>query len=83
MSHALPGILTSSALGYLEYSFAWLHDRPLSGVKALPYPIYAVNSKMSQNDFTERVRCGTAIVPRAAVMLIALTSVIPCIRFKW
>jgi phosphate transport system permease protein len=46
------------------------------GVMALPYHIYVVSSKIPQNEYTERVQYGTALVFLAVVMLIALTSIL-------
>jgi phosphate transport system permease protein len=46
------------------------------GVMALPYHIYVVSSKIPQNEYTERVQYGTALVFLALVMLIALTSIL-------
>jgi phosphate transport system permease protein len=46
------------------------------GVMALPYHIYVVSSKIPQNEYTERVQYGTALVFLVLVMLIALTSIL-------
>jgi phosphate transport system permease protein len=46
------------------------------GVMALPYHIYVVSSKIPQNEYTERVQYGAALVFLALVMLIALTSIL-------
>jgi phosphate transport system permease protein len=46
------------------------------GVMALPYHIYVVSSKIPQNEYTERVQYGTALVFLAVVMLIALSSIL-------
>ncbi len=46
------------------------------GVMALPYHIYVVSSKIPQNEYTERVQYGTALVFLMVVMLIALASIV-------
>jgi phosphate transport system permease protein len=46
------------------------------GVMALPYHIYVVSSKIPQNEYTERVQYGAALVFLVLVMLIALTSIL-------
>src|SRR6266849_6242810 len=46
------------------------------GVMALPYHIYVVSSKIPQNEYTERVQYGTALVFLIVVMMIALTSIL-------
>src|SRR5499427_1644480 len=46
------------------------------GVMALPYHIYVVSSKIPQNEYTERVQYGTALVFLVVVMLIALASIV-------
>jgi len=46
------------------------------GVMALPYHIYVVSSKIPQNEYTERVQYGAALVFLTLVMLIALTSIL-------
>src|SRR5215468_5966399 len=46
------------------------------GVMALPYHIYVVSSKIPQNEYTERVQYGTALVFLIVVMLIALASIV-------
>jgi phosphate transport system permease protein len=46
------------------------------GVMALPYHIYVVSSKIPQNEYTERVQYGAALVFLVVVMLIALTSIL-------
>ncbi len=51
-------------------------DFVFQGVMALPYHIYVVSSKIPQNEYTERVQYGAALVFLLLVMLIALTSVI-------
>jgi phosphate transport system permease protein len=74
--------LSPGFLGYLEYPFAWLHHLAFSGVNALPYHIYVVSSKIPQNEYTERVRYGTAFVFLAVVMVIALASILLRIRLR-
>ncbi len=51
-------------------------DFVFQGVMALPYHIYVVSSKIPQNEYTERVQYGAALVFLLLVMLIALTSVV-------
>ncbi|WP_043589249.1 phosphate ABC transporter permease PstA [Geminisphaera colitermitum] len=46
------------------------------GVMALPYHIYVVSSKIPQNDHTQRVQYGTALVFLLLVALIATTSIV-------
>jgi len=46
------------------------------GVMALPYHIYVVSSKIPQNEYTERVQYGAALIFLVLVMLIALTSIV-------
>ncbi len=46
------------------------------GVMALPYHIYVVSSKIPQNEYTERMQYGTALVFLALVAGIALASII-------
>ncbi len=48
----------------------------LQGVMALPYHIYVVSSKIPQNEYTERVQYGAALIFLTLVMLIALTSIV-------
>ena len=43
---------------------------------ALPYHIYVVSSKIPQNEFTERVQYGAALVFLVLVALFAATSVL-------
>ena len=51
-------------------------DFVFQGVMALPYHIYVVSSKIPQNEYTERVQYGAALVFLVLVMLIALTSIV-------
>lgn len=46
------------------------------GVMALPYHIYVVSSKIPQNEYTERVQYGTALVFLALVAGIAAASIL-------
>jgi len=59
---------------------AWDFHRPFDflfqGVMALPYHIYVVSSKIPQNEYTERVQYGTALVFLIIVMGIASSSVV-------
>ena len=51
-------------------------DFVFQGVMALPYHIYVVSSKIPQNEYTQRVQYGAALVFLALVMLIALSSIL-------
>ena len=51
-------------------------DFVFQGVMALPYHIYVVSSKIPQNEYTERVQYGAALVFLVLVMLIALSSIV-------
>jgi len=51
-------------------------DFVFQGVMALPYHIYVVSSKIPQNEYTERVQYGAAMIFLVLVMLIALTSIV-------
>lgn len=51
-------------------------DFLFQGVMALPYHIYVVSSKIPQNEFTERVQYGAALVFLVLVALFAATSVL-------
>jgi len=57
------------------------------GVMALPYHIYVVSSKIPQNEYTERMQYGTALVFLMIVFLIALASILLRVRirklYKW
>jgi phosphate transport system permease protein len=57
------------------------------GVMALPYHIYVVSSKIPQNEYTERVQYGAALVFLALIMAIALTSILLRLklrsRYRW
>lgn len=57
------------------------------GVMALPYHIYVVSSKIPQNQYTERVQYGSALVFLLLVTGIALTSIFLRIkmrnRYRW
>jgi phosphate transport system permease protein len=46
------------------------------GVMALPYHIYVVSSKIPQNEYTERVQYGAALVFLMIVAVIATTSIL-------
>ncbi|MDB6152701.1 MAG: phosphate transporter permease [Chthoniobacteraceae bacterium] len=52
------------------------------GVMALPYHIYVISSKIPQNEFTERVQYGTALVFLGLVTAIAMTSILLRIRMR-
>jgi phosphate transport system permease protein len=51
-------------------------DLFFQGVTALPYHIYVVSSKIPQNEYTERVQYGAALVFMLLVAAISLASVI-------
>ena len=51
-------------------------DFVFQGVMALPYHIYVVSSKIPQNEYTERVQYGAALVFLVLVMLSALSSIV-------
>ena len=57
------------------------------GVMALPYHIYVVSSKIPQNEYTERVQYGTALVFLLIVAVIATASILLRNnlrnRYKW
>ncbi|HWL14949.1 MAG TPA: phosphate ABC transporter permease PstA [Opitutus sp.] len=57
------------------------------GVMALPYHIYVVSSKIPQNDYTERVQYGTALVFMLVVAGVAAGSIVLRNklrnRYKW
>ena len=52
------------------------------GVMALPYHIYVVSSKIPQNQYTERVQYGTALVFLILVSGIATTSILLRTRMR-
>ena len=60
----------------MPWKVARFTDFFFQGVMALPYHIYVVSSKIPQNEYTERVQYGAALVFLAVVMLIALTSIL-------
>ena len=60
----------------LPWEVSRASDFVFQGVMALPYHIYVVSSKIPQNEYTERVQYGTALVFLIVVMLIALTSIV-------
>jgi phosphate transport system permease protein len=57
------------------------------GVMALPYHIYVVSSKIPQNEYTERVQYGSALVFMLLVAVIAIASILlrnrMRSRYKW
>lgn len=57
------------------------------GVMALPYHIYVISSKIPQNEYTERVQYGTALVFLLIVFFIAFLSILLRIKvremYKW
>ena len=60
----------------LPWQVARIVDFPFQAVMALPYHIYVVSSKIPQNEYTERIQYGSALIFLIVVMLIALTSII-------
>jgi phosphate transport system permease protein len=60
----------------MPWKVARFTDFFFQGVMALPYHIYVVSSKIPQNEYTERVQYGAALVFLVVVMLIALTSIL-------
>ena len=53
-----------------------LSDFFFQGVMALPYHIYVVSSKIPQNEYTERIQYGTALVFLLLVAAVAMISVL-------
>ena len=53
-----------------------ISDFFFQGVMALPYHIYVVSSKIPQNEYTERIQYGTALVFLLLVAAIATASVL-------
>lgn len=57
------------------------------GVMALPYHIYVVSSKIPQNEYTQSMQYGTALIFMIIVLGIALTSILLRIKmrkkYKW
>jgi phosphate transport system permease protein len=60
----------------MPWKVAKFTDFFFQGVMALPYHIYVVSSKIPQNEYTERVQYGAALVFLVVVMIIALTSIL-------
>jgi len=60
----------------MPWKVAKFTDFFFQGVMALPYHIYVVSSKIPQNEYTERVQYGAALVFLVVVMLITLTSIL-------
>lgn len=71
----------------LPWQVAKVADFFFQGVMALPYHIYVVSSKIPQNEYTERVQYGTALVFLLIVALIATVSIVLRNRlrnrYKW
>lgn len=71
----------------LPWQVAKATDFFFQGVMALPYHIYVVSSKIPQNEYTERVQYGAALVFLLIVMFIALGSILlrnkMRARYKW
>ncbi len=59
----------------LPWEVSSVGDFFFQGVMALPYHIYVVSSKIPQNEYTERVQYGTALVFLLLVALIAGASI--------
>ena len=59
----------------LPWQVSGIKDFFLQGVMALPYHIYVVSSKIPQNEYTERVQYGTALVFLLIVAAIATVSI--------
>lgn len=60
----------------LPWQVEHMGDFFFQGVMALPYHIYVVSSKIPQNDYTERMQYGTALVFLMIVFAIAFTSML-------
>jgi len=71
----------------LPWQVEKVSDFFFQGVMALPYHIYVVSSKIPQNEYTERMQYGTALVFLLIVFLIALVSILLRVRirklYKW
>ena len=71
----------------LPWEVAKFGDFFFQGVMALPYHIYVVSSKIPQNEYTERVQYGSALVFLLLVALIATASIVLRSklrnRYKW
>ncbi|MDR0353824.1 MAG: phosphate ABC transporter permease PstA [Opitutaceae bacterium] len=71
----------------LPWQVSEISDFFFQGVMALPYHIYVVSSKIPQNEHTERVQYGSALVFLLLVALIAAASIILRARlrraYKW
>ncbi len=59
----------------LPWQVQGIKDFFLQGVMALPYHIYVVSSKIPQNEYTERIQYGTALVFLLIVAAIAAVSI--------
>ncbi len=58
------------------------YDIMFQGVMALPYHLYYVSAKLPQNEYTERMQYGTALVFLILVAVMALTSILLRIRSR-
>ncbi|MDB6126786.1 MAG: phosphate transporter, inner rane subunit PstA, partial [Verrucomicrobia bacterium] len=71
----------------LPWEVSRLSDFFFQGVMALPYHIYVVSSKIPQNEYTERVQYGTALIFLLIVATIAAASIVLRNhlrnRYKW
>ncbi len=71
----------------LPWEVAKWSDFFFQGVMALPYHIYVVSSKIPQNEYTERVQYGTALVFLLVVAAVATASILLRNklrnRYKW
>lgn len=66
----------------LPWQVSEISDFFFQGVMALPYHIYVVSSKIPQNEYTERVQYGSALVFLLLVALIAAASIILRARLR-
>ncbi len=66
----------------LPWQVERVSDFFFQGVMALPYHIYVVSSKIPQNEYTERMQYGTALVFLLIVFFIALVSILLRVRIR-
>lgn len=71
----------------LPWQVSKVSDFFFQGVMALPYHIYVVSSKIPQNEYTERMQYGTALVFLMIVFFITLLSILLRVKvrqqYKW
>ncbi len=77
-----PIMFTAAYVMRDEASGRGLLDFLGEGVMALPYHIYVVSSKIPQNQYTERVQYGSALVFLLVVCSIAATSIFLRVRMR-